>query len=76
MSATNLYELLKPLSDAGRGIAAQQQGSADGSAISLCAKPVMHDVCGVRYFAEQAAGHTAIWQGMPQAGISLTDVTR
>ncbi len=77
MDADSLYDLLKPLSDAGREIASQQQGLADrSSATHSSARIDSQDVLVIKAFAEQSAAHAAIWQGMPQAGISLTDVTR
>ncbi|KAL0028583.1 hypothetical protein WJX79_003483 [Trebouxia sp. C0005] len=77
MTADSLYDLLKPLSDAGREIASQQQGLADrSSATHSSAQMDSQDVLVIKAFAEQTAAHVTIWQGMPQAGISLTDVTR
>ena len=77
MTADSLYDLLKHFSDAGREIASQQQGLADrSSAIHPSVRIDSKDVSVIKAFAEQTAAHAAIWQGMPQAGISLTDVTR
>lgn len=77
MDATSLYDLLKPLSDAGREIAAQQQGLAEhGNGAAPSSLIGRQDIAVIKSFAEQAAAHTATWQGMPQAGISLTDVAR
>lgn len=74
MDAASLYDLLKTLSDAGREIATQQQGLADhGGAIVTISQ---QDLAVVKAFAEQPAAHATVWQGMPQACISLTDVTR
>ncbi len=77
MTADSLYDLLKSFSDAGREIASQQQGLADPSSTTHSfARIGLQDVSVIKAFAEQTAAHATIWQGMPQAGISLTDVTR
>lgn len=74
MDAASLYDLLKTLSDAGREIATQQQGLADHGGATVAIS--LQDVAVVKAFAEQPAAHARVWQGMPQACISLTDVTR
>lgn len=77
MTADSLYDLLKSFSDAGREIASQQQGLADPSSATQSPTRIgSQDVSVIKAFAEQTAAHAAVWQGMPQAGISLTDVTR
>ena len=76
MTADSLYDLLKPFSDAGREIASQQQGLAARSSTNQSARIDSQHVLVIKAFAEQTAAHATIWQGMPQAGISLTDVTR
>ena len=77
MGETPLYDLLKSLSDAGREIAAQAQGVGDNASAGAVSIPLhLQDIMLVRQFAEQTALHSEVWQGMPQAGISLTEVNR
>lgn len=75
MDTQTLYDLLKSLSCSGRQVAAQQQGLGRIDSVSC---PTLHidDVQVIKCFAERATAHTAVWQGMPQAGISLSDVAR
>ena len=77
MGDSDLYDLLKLISDAGRAIAAEQQGTERhvGNKIG-CVHLQMQDVSVAQQFAEQAAAHSTLWQGLTQAGISLTDVNR
>ena len=74
MDVNALYDLLRHLSSAGREVAAQQ--GLTGS--SGFAHPVFQeeDVALVRAFAEHTSALAEVWQGMPQAGISLSDVSR
>ena len=75
MDTQALYDLLRSLSHAGREVAAQQQGLAEDGSIS-CVSLHTEDIRVIKCFAEHAAAHTAVWQGMPQAGISLSDIAR
>lgn len=78
MDVEPLYDLLRHLCQAGREIAAaQQQGIEEGSAHGH--EPVvvqLHHVDVVQGFAQATASHQSGWQGIPQAGISLADVSR
>ena len=77
MGDSDLYDLLKLMSDAGRAIAAEQQGTEEHIGKTLgCVHLQMQDVSIVQHFAEQAAAHSTVWHGLAQAGISLTDVNR
>lgn len=75
MDTQTLYDLLKSFSYSGREIGAQQLGLAQNDSASC---PTLHveDVRAIQSFAECVNGHTAVWQGMPQAGISLSDTAR
>ena len=75
MDPQTLYDLLKSLSCYGREVAAQQQGLGGKDSASC---PILHtdDVWVIKRFAERATAHIAVWQGMPQAGISLSDIAR
>lgn len=75
MDSHTLYDLLKSLSCSGREVAAQQQGLRENDSVPC---PTLHtdDVWVIKCFAESATAHTAAWQGMPQAGISLSDIAR
>ncbi|KAL3140652.1 hypothetical protein ABBQ32_005218 [Trebouxia sp. C0010 RCD-2024] len=75
MDTQTLYDLLRSLSHAGREVAAQQQGLAGNGRIS-CDTLHAEDVHIIKCFAERPVAHTAVWQGMPQAGISLSDIAR
>lgn len=75
MDTQTLYDLLRSLSHAGREIAAQQQGLAGDGSMS-CVTLHAEDVQLIKCFAEHAVAHAAVWQGMPQAGISLSDIAR
>lgn len=74
MESQTLYDLLKSLSCSGREVA-QQQGLGENDSMSC---PSLHtdDVRVIKCFAESATAHTAVWQGMPQAGISVSDIAR
>ena len=71
----DLYDLLISLSHTGREVASQQQGLTGTDSIS-CPNLLAEDIQVVRCFAECGTAHTAAWQGMPQAGISLSDTAR
>ena len=75
MDINALYDLLKLLSNTGRELVAQQRGSAAGGTVALEFLQ-NDDVLTSKAFSEQATAHTEVWQGMPQAGISLSDVSR
>lgn len=75
MDTQTLYDLLKLLSCSGRKVAAQQQGLRENDTVS-CPSLHIDDVRVIKCFAERATAHTAVWQGMPQAGISLSDTAR
>ena len=75
MDTNALYDLLKFLSNTGREVAAQLQGSTGDGIISLESLQ-KDDVPILRAFAEQISAHTEVWQSMPHAGISLSDVSR
>ena len=72
METQTLYDLLKSLSCSGRE---KHQGLGENDSVSC---PSLHtdDVLVIKCFAESATAHTAVWQGMPQAGISLSDIAR
>ena len=77
MEHQNLYDLLKQLSEGGRNIAAQQQGLSDHENTHGLEVPLLPDHADVaKSFAQTTADHGSAWQGMPQAGISLTYVAR
>lgn len=75
MDSQTLYDLLKSFSCSGREVGAQQLGLAQNDTASC---PTLHveDVRAIQCFAERVNGHTAVWTGMPQAGISLSDTAR
>lgn len=75
MDTQTLYDLLKSFSWSGREVAAQQLGLAQ---IDSASCPTVHaeDVHVFKCFAEHVTAHTEVWQGMPQAGISLSDTAR
>lgn len=77
MACTQLYDLLRQLSEGGREVAARQQG-LDGDSVAAEMAFVMQPrhVHMVEAFAQASADQGSAWQGMPQAGISLTDVAR
>lgn len=77
MACTQLYELLRQLSEGGREVAARQQGlDGDSAAAEVAFVMLPHHVHIVEAFAQASADQGSAWQGMPQAGISLTDVAR
>ena len=77
MACTQLYDLLRQLSEGGREVAARQQGlEGDSAAAEVAFVMQPHHVLIVEAFAQPSADQGSAWQGMPQAGISLTDVAR
>lgn len=75
MDTQTLYDFLRSWSLAGREVAAQQQGLADNGSVPFINLQA-EDVHIIKRFAEGTVAHTAVWKGMPQAGISLSDIAR
>lgn len=77
MEHTDLYDLLRQLSEGGREVAAKQQGLDGHNTTSETAMSLLpHHASVAKAYAKAPADQSSAWHGMPQAGISLTDVAR
>lgn len=77
MANRDLYDLLRQLSEGGRAVAAQERGLSEHQSVSETAPVLLpRHVNVAKAFAQAGYDQTAVWQNMPQAGISLTDVAR